>query len=137
MTCIADISCAYDGHMETNHTHLATNAITVDCVKKQRENHNAPAVVEQQKQSNVQHDWFIGAVRVNGIVITDWLASLDLPTDAMTFTTKPFKTKKSALAYCVEVFADALDSALPEWEWQDETDCPEYFKVIAALKAAR
>jgi hypothetical protein len=121
--------------METNHEHLATSAITVECVKTYRENHFAPAVVAKYKQSNVQYDWRISLVRINGIEASEWFTSLGLPATVWRVFDKPFKTKKSALEEAIYRFTMLLDSATPEWEWQDETDCPEYFAVIAALKA--
>jgi hypothetical protein len=123
--------------METNHDELATNAITVECVKTQRENHYAPAVVAKYKQSNVQYDWRISVVRINGVECSEWFAALGLPTNALQVADQPFKTKKSALEEAVYRFTMLLEYATPEWDWQDETDCPEYFAVIAALKAGK
>jgi hypothetical protein len=120
--------------MEINHSQLATNAITVECVKTQRENHFAPAVVAKYNQSNVQHDWHISIVRINGVEASEWFTSLGLPADILRIPTCPFKTKKSAAAEMAEALTRVLDIAAPEWDWQDETDCPEYFAVIAALK---
>jgi hypothetical protein len=118
----------------SNHTELLTNAIAVTCEKRQRQNHFAPELVNKYNQNAVQFDWFITGVFVNNVELSDWCKALNFPLDAFRISTKPKKTKKDALASVISDFEQIISAAAPEWESQDETDCPEYFKMIASLK---
>jgi hypothetical protein len=118
----------------SNYTELLTKAITVSCEKRERTNWNAPAIVDKYNQKTAQFDWFITGVFVNNVELSDWCNALNFPLDAFRISTKPKKTKKDALASVISDFEQIISAAAPEWESQDETDCPEYFKMISSLK---
>jgi hypothetical protein len=94
--------------------------ITVDCVKKHRPNHFAPAVVAHQKQVEVQWDWVIASIKIKDLDILDWCAMFDLDAADWKRTLEyhePFKTKKAALASVVEHFTQWIAFTDPEDYW--------------------
>jgi hypothetical protein len=102
--------------METNHLELATNAITIDCVKGTHAHLNLSPM--HQKNAQVTH-WNISAVNINGTPIADWCAQFELDAQDLFghYFTNPFKTKKAALSWAVETFADFVQSIDPEENW--------------------
>jgi hypothetical protein len=122
------ISHAYDVCMETNYQQIATNAITIECVKNTHDNQHAPVY---QVNTQVSH-WNISAVNINGTPIADWCAQFQLDSQDLFghYFTNPFKTKKQALSWAVETFADFVATIDPEENW----NCTE--EVIDACTAA-
>ena len=119
------------------HAELVSSAVTVECDKRSRGNLNAPDVAAKFNQSGVQFDWFISAVRVHGVLLSEWCAALNLPVEWFRISTaQPFKTKKAALLSVVDDFVHVLSVSAPEWDTQDEEDAPEHFALIAALKGS-
>lgn len=98
-----------------NYAELATNAITIECVKNTHDNQHAPVY---QTNAQVSH-WNISAVNINGTPIADWCAQfgVDVEEQFGHYFTNPFKTKKQALAWAVETFADFIQSIDPEENW--------------------
>lgn len=98
-----------------NYAELATNAITIECVKSAHENSHAPVY---QVNTKVSH-WNISAVNINGAPIADWCEQfgVDLQEVFGHYFTARFNTKKSALAWAVETFAIFIEGIDPEENW--------------------
>ena len=98
-----------------DYTAIATNAITIDCVKNTHDNQHAPVY---QTNAQVSH-WNISAVNINGTPVADWCAQFGIDAEECFghYFTNPFKTKKQALAWAVETFADFTASVDPEENW--------------------
>ena len=114
--------------------------ITVDCVKKHRQNHFAPAVVAKFDQKDVQFDWVIASIKIKDLDILDWCAMFDLDAADWTRTLEyqqPFKTKKAALASVVDHFTQWIAFTDPEDYWmlhfteEQEAHCQ---KILASLQ---
>ncbi len=114
--------------METNYHQIATNAITIACVKNTHDNQRAPM---HQVNQQVSH-WTISAVNINGTPIADWCAQFGIDTNEWFghYFTNPFRTKKQALAWAIETFADFVASLDPEENWFRTED------AITAMAAA-
>ena len=122
--------------METNYHQISTNAIIIECVKNTHDNLHAPVY---QVNTQVSH-WNISAVNINGTPIADWCAQFQLDAQDLFghYFTNPFKTKKQALAWAVETFADFVASIDPEENWNQTEEiidaCTAAFTSIKAGK---
>lgn len=109
------------GDMETNYLELATNAITIECVKNTHHNQHAPV---HQVNTQVSH-WTISAVNINGIALADWCEQFSIDANALRhMMTGQHKTKKAALQEAIADFARFIAGIDPEENWfgrDDET----------------
>ena len=103
------------GPMENNYRQIAAHAIAIECVKNTHDNQHAPV---NQVNTQVSH-WNISQVNINGTPIAEWCAQFDLDLQELFghYFTNPFKTKKQALAWAIETFADFVAGIDPEENW--------------------
>ena len=117
-------------------TELIANALTVECEKRTRENHYAPAVVAKYQQNNTQTDWWIAQLHINGTPIREWCTTVGLDCESLPILEQPFKSKTQAKRTMVEFYADRLEWWSPS---ADGYDSDEYLTrwdtIVASLKA--
>lgn len=117
----------------TNHTELVINAVTITCSKRERGNYHAPIHVVNE----IKTDWVIDEIRINNVEFTEWCYSIGIPSNWLNLSHCTYKTKKDALTNVIVSMVNIVEATAPEWNWQDETHCPEYFAIVNSLKAGK
>lgn len=117
-----------------NLAELLNDAVTVECVKRYRYNHLAPAVVKRLDQQEVQFDWWVTKVFLNGVPLQDWCDAFDIHDSWLKILERPFKSKVQAKRTHVEVFEDCLERFAPYGDGCDsEEELEHWARVIASL----
>lgn len=111
----------------SNYIDIATNAITIECVKNTHANSHAPVY---QVNAQVAH-WTISAVNINGIALADWCEQFSVDADAFRYLmTGKHRTKKAALQEVIADFARFLEGIDPEENWLGVSD--EHLELMSA-----
>lgn len=120
-----------------NLAELLETAVTVNCEKRHRENHFAPAIVTKYQQSATQFDWWITEVFINGVPIAEWRDAVGVWDDLSPIPDQPFKSKAQAQRTTVEAFADRLEWISPSADgFDDDEYLARWDAIIASLQGA-